>query len=222
MAIIIVIFLLAVILCKILKDKAGEYEYTAKKREYDTLSSDFEAAYTSKQLEDAITAAFDDKDKVKSIHQEVDSAFQQMKSWNGVRLLLNTTEFSYRGKPSKNKFAEQEKQMFEDRKVAMDIMLANRGKVSIDAARLGYKSYVQFSYNSTVQNLKERQYELVSWIRDTLKEQSVELTPVYVEDVARRVYGWQGSRIAPLRQWGTVSCHEFTHSLIEPPDIGVL
>ena len=85
-------------------------------------------------------------------------AFQQMESWKGKELVLCTSDFTYpKGKYTQKAYKENTEQMYRDRHLARDILLANRGKVSSDS-------------NTEYQALKERQYELVEWIQNTLKK----------------------------------------------------
>lgn len=221
MAIIIAVFLIAVLLYMVLKDKAGEHRYNNAKKEYDASTDGFDALYTDPQLEDSILACFDNSAGLPELHREIACAFCQMSRWKGTHLLLHTSEFSYKAKFTKREFDSQYKQMCGDRKIALDILLANRGKVSHEAAWLGYKSYVVQQYTDSMQLLKERQFELVEWICSTLDKQGVHLTPVYVCDAARRVYGWRGSKLAPEKQWGTATVKPFDHSLIERPNVAI-
>lgn len=221
MAIIIAVFLVAVLLYKVLKDKVGEHKYNDAKKEYDTSTGRFDALYTNPQLEDSILASFDDTTRLPEIHREISFALDQMKHWTDVQVLLHTSEFSFKGKFTKREFDLQYKQMCEDRKLALDILLANRGKVSHEAAWLGYRSYAVQQYTDSMQLLKERQFELVEWICSTLDKQGVHLTPVYVCDAARRVYGWRGSKLAPEKQWGAATIQPFDHSLIARPGTAI-
>lgn len=217
MAIIIAVFLASVLLYKVLKDKAGEHKYNNAKKEYDASADKFDALYTSCQLEDSILASFDDTTRLPEIHKEIDLALNQMVHWKDAQLLFHTSEFSFKTKFTKKEFDAQYKKMREDKKIALDILLANRGKVSHEATWLGYKSYVVQQYTDSMQLLKERQFELVDWICSTLAKQSIHLTPVYVCDAARRVYGWRGSKLAPEKQWGTAIVKPFDRSLIARP-----
>lgn len=194
MELVIAVVLMIILFFRLLPDKVGQSEYKHRKNEWERTTKDFAEHYTNKQLEDAIRQAFSDDTQLPAIRNEVNMAFQQMESWRGERVVLCTSDFTYlKGKFTQKAYRENTEQMYRDRHLAMDILLANRGKVSSDSNRSGYNSY----FNTEYQALKERQYELVEWIQNTLKKQGVSITPVCVDKTGSRYYAWLGSFAAP-------------------------
>ena len=95
MSLIIAVFLVAVLLYKVSKDKAGEHKHNIAEKEYTTSTDRFNALYTNPQLEDLIRASFDDTARLPEIHREIDLALGQMKHWKGTRLFLHPSEYSF-------------------------------------------------------------------------------------------------------------------------------
>lgn len=222
MAIIIAVFLIIIVLAKVLKDKSGEHKYSVKEKAWREGTDRFDAAYMDKSIEDAIRVLFDDKDRLEEAHREVDLAFQQMPHWCGESLYLHPSEFAYKNnKFTQKAYKDLSKKMERDRQLALDIMLANRGKVASNATWSGYPSYVTQPYSDAFQLIKEQQFEFVAWIRDTLQKQGVQLTPICVTSAGGVTYGWLGSHHAPDPPFGTKTYRPFQHSLIEPPQVAV-
>ena len=194
MELVIAVVLMIILFFRLLPDKVGQSEYKHRKTEWERTTQAFAERYTNKQLEDAIWLAFSDDTQLPTIRNEANMAFQQMESWKGKELVLCTSDFTYpKGKYTQKAYRENTEQMYRDRRLVRDILLANRGKVSSDSNRSGYNSYLNTEY----QALKERQYELVEWIQSTLKKQGVSITPVCVNKTGSRYYAWLGSSAAP-------------------------
>lgn len=160
----------------------------------------FKAKYTDVRLENSIRALIQNRDKEArdKVNEEIYAAFDQMEHWNGYRPYISL---------------EDEVDM------AVDIMLANRGKISLTAERRGYKSYLsptetakRIDYTTrdkaSIASLRKdiameiRQYErkikqreFVSWIRDTLMEQGVVVVPLSktTGGIWDNTYVWEGS-----------------------------
>ena len=219
MELVIAVVLMIILFFRLLPDKVGQSEYKHRKNEWERTTKDFAEHYTNKQLEDAIRQAFSDDTQLPAIRNEVNMAFQQMESWRGERVVLCTSDFTYpKGKFTQKAYRENTEQMYRDRHLAMDILLANRGKVSSDSNRSGYNSYLNTEY----QALKEQQYELVEWIQNTLKKQGVSITPVCVDKTGSRYYAWLGSFAAPDPPFATETARlPFERHLIERKKITI-
>lgn len=219
MELVIAVVLMIILFFRLLPDKVGQSEYKHRKNEWERTTKDFAEHYTNKQLEDAIRQAFSDDTQLPAIRNEVNMAFQQMESWRGERVVLCTSDFTYpKGKFTQKAYRENTEQMYRDRRLAMDILLANRGKVSSDSNGSGYNSYLNTEY----QALKEQQYELVEWIQNTLKKQGVSITPVCVDKTGSRYYAWLGSFAAPDPPFATETARlPFERHLIERKKITI-
>lgn len=220
MPLIIAIVLIAIIGIKVLGDKTNEWDYNAQKKEWQDGTARFDELYVDKSIEEAIRAMFDDKSKLGDIHKEVDLAMGEMEHWRGSHIYLNPTEFVYKnGKFTQKAYKDFSRMMERDRQVALDIMLANRGKVSKNASLSGYDTYICTDYSEYKQQLKEKQFELVAWIQKKLERQGVRLSPVYVcsDAACTKRYAWLGSHYAPDPPFGTATYKPFQHSLVEPP-----
>ena len=219
MELVIAVVLMIILFFRLLPDKVGQSEYKHRKNEWERTTKDFAEHYTNKQLEDAIRQAFSDDTQLPAIRNEVNMAFQQMESWRGERVVLCTSDFTYpKGKFTQKAYQKNTERMNRDRHLAMDILLANRGKVSSDSNGSGYNSYLNTEY----QALKEQQYELVEWIQNTLKKQGVSITPVCVDKTGSRYYAWLGSFAAPDPPFATETARlPFERHLIERKKITI-
>lgn len=197
MALVIAVILGIVLLCIKCTGNISKAEYNRKVEKWKSGIETFRKTYTDESLEAAIRSCFDDVSKLDKLRIEIDTSIQEMPAWKNRKLILHICDFTYKNKYTKKEFLMQSERMNEDKKVALDILLANRGKVSIRAARDGYRSYVYKENNSDTRNLAIMQYELVEWISDTLQKQGISLEPVFVNNIGITFYGWLGSQAAP-------------------------
>lgn len=201
MALIIAVVLIVIVSCRVLGDKAGEWQYEADSKKLDASASKVKV-YTDSQLEKIIWDSFEDEARLSEIHKELDLAIDQMEHWkNGWlgrkrSLCLHPSEYSFGSfKATKNRIKFRDDLIYYDRQTALSILLANRGKVSIAAERDGYYAgcvrindnapYLDYEHGDFRQNQKEQWFELVEWIRSTLDKQGVHLTPVCTKKAQR-------------------------------------
>lgn len=179
-------------------DKARKTMYNRKVEIWEKEIESFLKTYTDESLEAVIRSCFDDVSKHDELRIEIDSAIQEMPAWKNRKLILHICDFTYQNKYTKKEFLIQNEQMKEDKKVALDILLANRGKVSIRAAREGYRSYVYKESSTDTRELAMMQFEFVGWIRDALCKHETKLQPVFIKNsIGITFYGWLGSQAAP-------------------------
>ena len=194
MELVIAVVLIVILLCRILSEKSNLSDYNRKEANWENSTKAFSEHYTNEQLEASIRQMFSDDSQLQAVRSEVDMALRQMGSWAGTKLILCTSDFVYpNGKFTQKAYRENTEQMQRDRRLATEILLVNRGKVSSDATTWGYAAYLNTDYKP----LKEKQYELVDWIQKTLAKQGVELTPVCIKKSGIAYYAWLGSSAAP-------------------------
>lgn len=218
MSIIIVLILVLAIGCLGLRDKRGKRKYQRETEEIKSISDDFNRRFVDKRLEESISIAFESEESATAIKDEVHRALKQINSWNGYSLTVTRSDCA-RLKGWKEKQAERK--LNGDRELALNIMLANRGKVSNHSATHGYETYFILEGHSKA---KLQQFELVEWIADTLEKQGIHITPIYKFAYGTSVYGWLGSFAVPKDRAMDTLYYEvkpFTKALIEQPVVDI-
>lgn len=220
MSLVIAVVLIVALFCIARSDKAKERDFDARQKAWMTPCDDFERAYTSPVLEREIKIALSDKTKRAAICREVNAALQEMPGWSKYRC---DEEKNLKYFVSGELLYESQTSSFYGNDLAVDILLANRGKVTEYAAQYGYKSYMSSDdCSGAIQNLKESAYEKIEWIQKALRKHGVELTPVHAGVGCRSRYAWLGSYAAPKRDFnGECSYKPFNRSLLEPPEYTV-
>lgn len=195
MALVVAVILIIFVLGKMAVEKGGEYEYEQKKQEREKISSAFEEKYVDKLLEDQLWDYVRDERNFDAVAKEMYAAFAEMEHFKDVNvLLLNKGCIDY--SLSKKKIEEQTDLMIDNQQLAVDIMLANRGKISTYVSIFGHEAHIYPDGSSEL--FKYRAFELIEWIRDTLKKQGVVAVPVYIKQNDTMVdrggkYCWKGS-----------------------------
>lgn len=205
MSLIIAIFLIVILLCRVVGDKSKSAEYDRRKRERDKLISEWESRYTNSGLEKTLRRCIADPNNYGAVCEEIFPILSNTNHWSyltGGRFVLNEDQVS---------LSEDRRQLGKNQRVALDIMLANRGKVSSEAAIYGYKAYVYFGTTS----LKESSYEYANMLLGILNNHSAELKLRYYRQMGSESYIWIGST-ADLRRTG------LDHEAILPFDRDVL
>lgn len=218
MSIIIVLILVLAIGYLGLRDKKGERKYQRETEERKSISDDFNRKFVDKRLEESISIAFENEESATAIKEEVHQALKHINSWNGYSLTLTRSDCA-RLKGWKQKQAERK--LNGDRELALNIMLANRGKVSSRSATHGYETYFILDGHSKA---KLQQFELVEWITNTLEKQGVHVTPIYKFAYGTSVYGWLGSFAVPNDKPMDTIRYEikpFVRALIEQPVVDI-
>lgn len=218
MPIIIALALVLAIGCLGLRDKKNERKYQRETEERKSLSDDFNSRFVGKGLEESISIAFENEENATAIKTEVYQALKQMSSWDGYSLTLTRSDCvqlkGWKEKSKKNKLNG-------DRELALNIMLANRGKVSSYSATHGYETYFILDGHSKA---KLQQFELVEWIANTLGKQGIHITPVCKFAYGTSVYGWLGSFAVPKDRAMDTLYYEvkpFTKALVEHTPVNI-
>lgn len=162
--------------------------------------------YTNLDLETNIKKFMDNPDNQKIIWKEVSAALEQMPHWRGEP----EWEFSYEYIDySRNDYKWQRELIGKHRSIAVDIFLANRGKLKHLSDR-----YVHIKSGSFQQ--KYQDYELAEWIQRTLAKQGINLKLFYIWKPPYERFAWEGSRYCEDNNGvnGVVEFKEFNRSLL--------
>lgn len=187
MSLIIALFLIIILLCRVVNDKSKEAEYDRKKNAEDRLISDWESLYIDKALEENLTRCIEDENNYAAICEEVFSLLPDTEHWRhlkaGYFYLTDAQVYSQRN------YKQAREKCGRDKKMALDIMLASRGKISWTAAHYGYSAYISGSDYCW----RERDFEYAETILKLLRIRGVQIKLYYRGGTHRGNYVWEGS-----------------------------
>ena len=205
MPLIIAIVLILIIGLKVAGDKAQTKQYEDKSANLSNTHDVWVARHVNHELESQLREFISNRDNYDAIREEVSPVLEKLEHWGNFSNLSLYDDLQ--GKSVQYTKAYRET-IRHDRKVVLDILLANRGKVSSDSAVWGYKAYLSCE-NDT---LKLSQFELVEWIKNTMNQQGYNVDLVYSgcgdSQVPKDCYYWIGTRNA-LPLVGETNTHRF-------------
>lgn len=184
MSLIIALFLIVIILCTISGEKSKAAAFDRSAREQDRIVADWEDLYVDRDLEARLQLCIADEYNYAAVREEVSKVLSTMKHW---RYLLDgdfaLNESQIYGAANYKRAYER---MRDNKEIALDIMLANRGKVSVMAAAFGYKAYM-----SGPRELKESAYEYAETILKLMRQHGAEVNLYYHGYLGSETYYWE-------------------------------
>lgn len=195
MALIIALVLTIVVWLTVADEKNKEKEYENKSAALCRQHDKWVSQHVNQDIESELKAFISDRKNYKAIKEEIVPILESMEHWKDY---ANLSLYDERQKSSAGR----------NKRIVLDILLANRGLVSSDSAVWGYKAYLIGDYDI----LKLMQFELVEWIKNTLTQKGVDVDLVYSgagdSMVPSDRYYWVGTRNAsPLI--GEAAPHRF-------------
>jgi hypothetical protein len=186
----------AILLCRVLGDKAGTAAYDRQRDARQKQEAEWEAKYTDRSLEYRLTTFIEDPRNSEAVRNEVIPALKEMIANHGDQPL-----WTYIINGGVVPFD-----------LALDIMLANRGKISNNTAHWGFEAHNKMAG-----------YARCEWIRDTLQKQGVYATPLYIKEVGYRPaeYVWEGSPASHPYSHDQRPMLRFEDALIEPKPVEI-
>lgn len=187
MSVIIAVILIAIILCKIGSDRSKAAAYDAKKKETDDKISEWESLYVDKDLEKQLELCIADERNYDKVRAEVSEVLSKLEHWRFKLELdfpLNMGQIV--GQSNHRQALEK---LRENQAIALDIMLANRGKIAMMRATFGYKAYFLFGNRM----LQEGAYEYANAILTILQQRGVPVKLCYRRRSGDDAYIWEGS-----------------------------
>lgn len=171
MSLIIALLLIFIIGMRVLDDKVGVWQYEQRSSNWRAQHDKWVSEYVDEELESRIMAYISNRANANAIEAEVSPVLELLKHQRKYSQL--TLYDDYDKKHYRCSYDTYMSRLRKDREFVLNILLANRGKVTSWAAVFGYKAYIHFEN----ERLKTEQYEFVEWIRDTIntKGKSVEL-----------------------------------------------
>lgn len=187
MSLILALALIAIVLCKVWNDKSKSTAFDREKSKRDSIISDWEDLYVDKDLEARLERCIADERNYAAVREEISKVLSTMEHWRYLLdgdFVLNESQIV--GVVNHKQVREI---LRRNQTIALDIMLANRGKVSMLAATFGYKAYVR---NGT-RDLKESAYEYAETILKLMRLNGAEVKLYYHQHLAKEAYYWEGT-----------------------------
>ena len=187
MSLILALVLIAIVLCKVGSDKSKAAAFDREKSKRDSIISDWEDLYVDKDLEARLERCIADERNYTAVREEISKVLSTMEHWRYLLdgdFVLNESQIV--GVVNHKQAREI---LRKNQTIALDIMLANRGKISMLAATFGYKAYVR---NGT-RDLRESAYEYAETILKLMRLQGAKVKLYYHQHLAKEAYYWEGT-----------------------------
>lgn len=185
MSLILALVLIVIVLCKVGKDKAKSTAFDREKDKQDKVVSEWESLYVDKDLEIRLERYIADERNYVAVREEISKVLSTMEHW----CYMLDGDFALN--ESQIVGAVNHKQAREilrkNQAVALDIMLANRGKISMLASAFGYKAYVLHGSR----NLRESAYEYAEAILKLMRLQGAKVKLYYHQYLGEEAYYWE-------------------------------
>lgn len=190
---------------------AGAYDRQVRARRAG--EDEFDRLYTDPELEKTLREFIDDEDTYEQVREAVSTALKGVSSWHTWTGLLSTRQREYYMLNKDKDRKEARKRMERDHITALDVLLAQRGKISLDGAHYGYKAYL----GNDAKGYRKALYEYAERIMTIAHQNGCTAKLVCMEHSGFR-YVWEGSSAST---WPTASFKPFDRKLIEDKFAGV-
>ena len=187
MSLIIALVLITIVLCKVGSDKSKAAVFDREKSKRDSIISDWEDLYVSRDLEASLRRCIADERNYAAVREEVSKVLSTKEHWRYLSdgdFVLNESQIS-----GVVNYKQAHETLRRNQTIALDIMLANRGKVSAMAAAFGYKAYKR----SGTLDLKESAYEYAETILKLMRLRDAKVKLYYYRHIADEAYYWEGT-----------------------------
>ncbi len=204
MSFIIAIILVIVVWILMSNDKTKTVAYERKRDKKKASIEEWENLYVDEELEKKLISCISEKENYATVYEEVSKTIANMEHW---KYLLDTGFPLNEDQIDK---AVNERRALEEigrnKSIALDIMLANRGKVSWHSSAYGYAASVIRGAKS----LKEAQYEYAETILNIMRSRGAQVELFYINSSGSEHYGWVGSSLERLRNDSFSTVKEFS------------
>lgn len=187
MELVIAVILGVILLIKVGSDKSASAEYDKRVDEKKERSKAFENKYTSQELETMLRGYISSEANYNSVCNEVCAELEGINydyMWSG---LLNDRQLY---DVPKSQYKTMYEKMLNDREIALDVLLAKRGKIASIRTAFGYRAFL----NSNDKELKKAFFEYAGRIMTLVNQNGIPANLVYKYDGTSSVYVWEGSQ----------------------------
>ena len=207
MELVIAVILGIALLIKAGSGKVASAEYDKRVNAERECGEAFENQHTSKEMEAKLREYISDEANYSFVCNEVCAALEGIKydyMWSG---LLNNRQLY---DVPKSQYKKMYEQMLNDREVALDVLLAKRGKIASIRTTFGYRAFL----NSDNKELKKAFFEYAGRIMRLVNQNGIPVNLVYKFDGTRSVYVWEHSQGDKLRGQSYEKREYFSSKLI--------
>jgi len=216
MSLIIALILIVVVWASMSNNKTKVKEYERKRNAERAAVEEWKTLYVDKELEKVLIACISENENYDAVYKEVSDVVANMKYW---KYLLDSgfplNEDQIEGAAN---YKQAYEEMVRNREIALDIMLAKRGKVSFWASMSGYKAFVR---NGTT-SLKEAHYEYAETILNIMRRRGAQIELFYLYDTGAEYYRWTGSSGERFGNDERCIIKSFDRSLFQPSSFPVI
>lgn len=205
--IVMILGLLLLVICGVNRGEAVTCRTAGAERRQ--ASALWQERFTDAALEQQLRAFIADESNHDRVRGEVERATKTLSHSRYIRQGLQRDDERLPSAPKAH--AEGSEWMTQDRAIALDVMLADRGKVSCRSATTGYSAVLSPEYGQ----LNVAEYEFAEWLMQTLHRQNVMLSLKYQGGAAAGKYVWEGSPADAPDPDETEKA--FSRELIAPP-----
>lgn len=187
MSLIIALVLIAIVLCKVSSDKSKDAEFDREKSKQDEMVLEWKNLYVDQELESKLESCIADENNYMAICGEIREIVSNTDHWRDLldgNFLLNESQIL-----SSPNYKKAQEKLRKNQRIALDIMLANRGKISMMAFSFGYKAYIK----SGSRYLKESAYEYADMILKLLRSRGANVELYCYCHLGEEAYYWKGT-----------------------------
>lgn len=210
MSLILALVLIAIVLCKASGEKSKAAEFDKKKNERDNNISIWESRYVDKDFEARLERYIEDEANYEAVHEEVSKVLKTMTYWSHLtdtNFPLNIGQIVGR---TDHKIARED--VRRNQAIALDILLANRGKISSRASAFGYKAYVLYG----TKELRAGAFEYAKKLLTILRSHGAQVNLFYYSYLSDEAYIWEGSLADHRHGSAGEVVREFDERLLSP------
>ena len=208
MDLVIAVILGLILLIKVGSDKLGSVEHDRRFNEWKERREAFDRKYVDKDLETYLGKYICDEANYSNVCNEVRTALDGIEysyMWSG---LLNSKQLC---NVPKSRYKEEYEWMLCNRAIALDVMLAKRGKIANLRTAFGYNAYL----TSDNKKLKKAFFEYAERIMALVNQNGDPANLVYKWDGMNSLYVWEGSQGGELHGYAYEKREAFDRRLVE-------
>ena len=187
MSLIIALILIIIVCILTAKDKSKSEAYERRRTIEKEAVGKWESLYVDKDLEARLERCIADERNYAAVREEISKVLSNTKHWSYLidgDFPLNESQIL-----GLSNQKQAYKTLRSNQRIALDIMLANRGKVSTMASVFGYNAYVR----SGSCDLKESAYEYAETILRLMRYRSTDVELYCHCYLAEESYYWKGT-----------------------------
>lgn len=178
MSLIIALALIIIVCVKVSNDKSKEAAYDRRKKIEDSAIENWENRFVDRELEAKLRSCIENDQNYGDILSELSSSVLETEYLKAV---------IEDGFPLHLDQGGSSDQITKNRRIASDIMMANRGKITSAGSSFGYRAELKYGSNYA----KRSCYEYAELLLRILKSRGVHMCLLY--NLRRDTYVWEGS-----------------------------